>query len=331
MRSFTIAPRGCARSAVHVGFTLIEVLVVVAIIALLVSILLPSLASARNQAKLTMDMANMKQVATSVATYQTEYKNFVPVMYNDAANNNTYKGTAKVCWLSVAMRRYATETRKLGVRVINGTTYDFDPDKVWSSETRLAYEQHILPEVYACPFDRDRPREADAVNDQAYYRVYRKQGRRDSIQTWMWEYIIKGQLPPNGIAWKPTPSSPAIGVPKYTAFSWNCVRPSEQVTFSDGTVLQWMSNASAASSKSTQALYRKWSDGDLKRLRSGSFSTTAVAYCAMGESILGGQGDARIGWANPGSHPNAGAGGGTTVMFADTHVEWVMGKQIGWY
>lgn len=331
MRSSTSRPRRRTRGLTPIGFTLIEVLVVVAIIALLISILLPSLVAARNQAKLMVDMANMKQIATSNSEYQTEYQGFVPVMYNDAANNSAYKGAARVCWLSVALGRYSSQTRNLGVRTINGTVYDFDPDKVWDSATRLVYEMQIMPDIYACPFDRDKPRELDAVSDQGFYRVYRKRGRRDSIQTWMWEYIIKGQLPPNGIAWKPTPSNSNIGVPKYAAFSWNCVKPSEMATFSDGTTVQWMDNASSAGSKSTQKLYRKWSDRDVKRLRSGSFSSTTVAYCALGESILGGQSNGRIGWANPGSHPNAGAGGGTTTMFADTHVEWVPGKQIGWY
>ena len=51
------------------AFTLIEVLVVVAIIALLAAILLPSLKAARTQAKVTVCKANCKQIATMIATY----------------------------------------------------------------------------------------------------------------------------------------------------------------------------------------------------------------------------------------------------------------------
>ena len=51
------------------GFTLIEVLVVVAIIALLISILLPSLSRAREQARKVACMANMRTLSQANLFY----------------------------------------------------------------------------------------------------------------------------------------------------------------------------------------------------------------------------------------------------------------------
>lgn len=58
------------------GFTLIEVLVVVAIIALLVAILLPSLARARSQARRTVCSSQLHQIGLALMTYRESYKAF---------------------------------------------------------------------------------------------------------------------------------------------------------------------------------------------------------------------------------------------------------------
>jgi len=58
------------------GFALIEVLVVAAIIALLVSVLVPSLARARLQAKVVKVRAELYQIALGLETYHQTWKDF---------------------------------------------------------------------------------------------------------------------------------------------------------------------------------------------------------------------------------------------------------------
>jgi prepilin-type N-terminal cleavage/methylation domain-containing protein len=63
------------------GFTLIELLVVVAIIALLISILLPSLAGARKQARAIKCAANLRDVGLAFAAYLGESRSIYPPAY----------------------------------------------------------------------------------------------------------------------------------------------------------------------------------------------------------------------------------------------------------
>jgi prepilin-type N-terminal cleavage/methylation domain-containing protein len=86
-----------ARGVRLAGFTLIELLVCIAIIALLLGLLLPSLAGARGAAKLASCLSNQRQLTLAWTGYATDYRDrAMPLAYwtnGDIAQANAMFGT----------------------------------------------------------------------------------------------------------------------------------------------------------------------------------------------------------------------------------------------
>jgi len=78
------------------AFTLVELLVVLAIIALLVAILLPGLQRARDYAKITICVSNKRSVAASDALYITDNRNWFTPFHMASPLGATMGGTALV-------------------------------------------------------------------------------------------------------------------------------------------------------------------------------------------------------------------------------------------
>jgi prepilin-type N-terminal cleavage/methylation domain-containing protein/prepilin-type processing-associated H-X9-DG protein len=81
------------RSRARKGFTLIELLVVIAIIAILAAILFPVFAQAREAARKTSCMSNMKQIGTAVMMYTQDHDETYSQAYwykNDAGDAAGY-------------------------------------------------------------------------------------------------------------------------------------------------------------------------------------------------------------------------------------------------
>lgn len=79
-RQHTSCPRRCIARQMQSqhGFTLIKLLVVIAIIALLVGLLLPALASARHAAEMVADLSNLRQIEVGLASYPSDHDGKLP-------------------------------------------------------------------------------------------------------------------------------------------------------------------------------------------------------------------------------------------------------------
>src|SRR5580700_9221020 len=84
------------------GFTLVELLVVIGIIAVLVGMLLPALNRARDQANTTQCLSNLRQIGTAIQNYASDNQAYlVPGRY-DALTYPANSGAAEMeSWATI--------------------------------------------------------------------------------------------------------------------------------------------------------------------------------------------------------------------------------------
>ncbi len=120
------------------GFTLVELLVVIAIIALLVSILLPSLAKAREQSKISRCLANLRdQVNAGYAYANEDPSEFILPVHSRYTQALANRGT----WLNAGRRAY-------GGKSGNREYFDEDAQNAWNPkllEGRYSTENGMGP------------------------------------------------------------------------------------------------------------------------------------------------------------------------------------------
>jgi len=116
----------------HNGFTLIELLVVIAIIAILAAMLLPALQSAREKAKNTTCISNLRQAGVAIHAYLSQFESWPRFDWGAWPGNATFE-----------LHDWCTQ-------LIGG-----DP---WFEEVGLATVSFVdNREVFMCPLDDPHP------------------------------------------------------------------------------------------------------------------------------------------------------------------------------
>ncbi|MGI5844298.1 MAG: competence type IV pilus major pilin ComGC [Candidatus Xenobium sp.] len=79
------------------GFTLIELMIVIAIIAILAAILVPNFIRARAQGQFTACKSNLKNIATALEMYSTDSQGRYPTKLSKLSDNQKYLRTIPTC------------------------------------------------------------------------------------------------------------------------------------------------------------------------------------------------------------------------------------------
>ena len=146
--------RNSKRGASATGFTLVELLVVIAIIGLLVAMLLPAVQLARDAARRTSCVNNLRQIGAAIQMYHNNHSSFPPggVSYGNCCSSESFTS-----W-TIQILPYL-EWKSL---------YDtYRQDEFNESKVNKSIRQHYIP-TYSCPADVERSTLSEPASGPAH-------------------------------------------------------------------------------------------------------------------------------------------------------------------
>lgn len=142
------------------GFTLIEVLVVVAIIALLVAILLPSLSLAREQARRVVCLANMSNLPKAALSFSMEHKGYLQLIGREDEWTVIDSGLTKYAYQAGCFGQTTAQLKawpvayapQLSMPSLKRNEQYFDT--ALKSEPGYYFEKFGRRDIFICPSDK---------------------------------------------------------------------------------------------------------------------------------------------------------------------------------